>query len=369
LYRDTADYILLVAFFALLSLFTAYYPLGGSVMQIRRAVSTRFRRILVTAAALLVVCGVATPFALSQLHHPGKVLGTSASAAHTGSPKVATPTPASSTPKSTPTARSTPSATPGARLSLDDPRLKELANELVDTAENSTTQWWKQYRYIEHLPDGRGYTAGLVGFCSGTGDMLELVKYYDQIAPGNILHQYVPELERLDAAYAAHNYDVNPVSGDVSGLGPNFVSNWQHAADTDPLLREAQRWERDRVYFDPAKKLAKEDGLHALGLYAYYDASVNMGSALYGGFLSIRTAAMKVAQTPAQGGDEGKYLNAFLHARLDAMNASGDYGPIRRVEVQLQFVSEKKLDLQFPLKFRMYRGDYFDITALPTPHD
>nr|WP_318767307.1 chitosanase [Lactiplantibacillus carotarum] len=40
---------------------------------------------------------------------------------------------------------------------------------LVSSAENSSLDYRQQYRYIEDIHDGRGYTAGIIGFTSGTG--------------------------------------------------------------------------------------------------------------------------------------------------------------------------------------------------------
>ncbi|MEU3356489.1 chitosanase, partial [Streptomyces sp. NPDC037389] len=70
-------------------------------------------------------------------------------------------------------------------IQLDDPAKKEIAMQLVSSAENSTLDWKAQYRYIEDIGDGRGYTAGIIGFCSGTGDMLDLVESYAERSPGN----------------------------------------------------------------------------------------------------------------------------------------------------------------------------------------
>jgi chitosanase len=61
---------------------------------------------------------------------------------------------------------------------LDDPAKKEIAMQIVGTNEYSSKNWRKQYKKIEDIHDGRGYTAGIIGFCSGTGDMLELVNYW-----------------------------------------------------------------------------------------------------------------------------------------------------------------------------------------------
>ena len=57
------------------------------------------------------------------------------------------------------------------------------ALELVASAENSTLDWRAQFGYIEDIRDGRGYTGGIVGFTSGTGDMLEVVRLYTRLRP------------------------------------------------------------------------------------------------------------------------------------------------------------------------------------------
>ena len=70
---------------------------------------------------------------------------------------------------------------------LHNAREKEIAMELVSSAENSSLNWRAQYRYIEDIHDGRGYTAGIIGFTSGTGDMLEVVKLYSRAEANNPL--------------------------------------------------------------------------------------------------------------------------------------------------------------------------------------
>ena len=57
--------------------------------------------------------------------------------------------------------------------------------ELVSSAENSSLDWRAQYRYIQDIDDGRGYTGGIIGFCSGTGDMLQVVRRYTRAKPHN----------------------------------------------------------------------------------------------------------------------------------------------------------------------------------------
>jgi chitosanase len=198
-----------------------------------------------------------------------------------------------------------------ASAGLDDAHKKEIAMELVSSAENSSLDWKAQYKYIEDIGDGRGYTAGIIGFCSGTGDMLDLVTLYNQRKPGNALSKYLPALRKVNG------------TDSHSGLGSAFVSAWRTAAK-DTVFQQAQNDERDRVYFNPAVRQAKTDGLRALGQFIYYDAIVMHGPGTdpvsFGG---IRKTATKKAKTPAQGGNETTYLNAFLDAREAAMLTEG----------------------------------------------
>jgi len=84
---------------------------------------------------------------------------------------------------------------------LNDPAKKEIAMELVSSAENSSLDWKAQYSYIEDIGDGRGYTGGLIGFCSGTGDMLQLVRAYVAAAPGDPLAPFLPALSQVDVPH------------------------------------------------------------------------------------------------------------------------------------------------------------------------
>ncbi|MFC0438138.1 chitosanase [Kutzneria buriramensis] len=232
---------------------------------------------------------------------------------------------------------------------LNDPAKKEIAMELVSSAENSSLDWKAQYAYIEDIHDGRGYTAGIIGFCSGTGDMLELVRDYAQREPGNVLAKYLPALEAVNGS---ESHD---------GLDPTFKDDWASAA-SDPVFQQAQNDERDRVYFDPAVSQAKQDGLGALGQFIYYDAIVMHGPGTGGtSFGGIRATAMQNAQTPAQGGDEVTYLNAFLDARKAAMLTEAAHSDTTRVDTEQRvFLNNGNLALNPPLHWQVY-GQPFDI--------
>ncbi|MFJ2739761.1 chitosanase [Streptomyces sp. NPDC087440] len=233
-----------------------------------------------------------------------------------------------------------------ASAGLRDPARKEIAMRLVSSAENSSLEWRKQYRYIEDIGDGRGYTAGIIGFCSGTGDMLELVEHYSSAKPGNVLEKYLPALRKVNG------------SDSHRGLGSAFVRDWEKAAD-DRDFREAQDHERDRVYFDPAVRRAQQDGLGALGQFVYYDAMVMHGAGGPDGFDAIRRAALEKAASPARGGDQGTYLNAFLDVRRKTMKREAAHEDTSRIDTaQRDFVRAGNFDLRTPLTWKVYGDGY-----------
>lgn len=230
---------------------------------------------------------------------------------------------------------------------LNDPKKKEIAMELVSSAENSDLNWRKQYAYIEDIGDGRGYTAGIIGFCSGTGDMLDVVNDYNDAEPGNILAKYLPALRKVNG------------SDSHAGLGDAFERDWKTAAK-DTTFQTSQNDIRDSEYFDPSVSQAQADGLRTLGQFIYYDAIVMHGpgssSDSFGG---IRKAAMKKAKTPAQGGDETTYLNAFLDARKKVMQQEAAHSDTSRIDTeQRKFLKEGNLDLNTPLSWSVYGDPY-----------
>ncbi|MFB0614446.1 chitosanase [Streptomyces sp. AGS-58] len=230
---------------------------------------------------------------------------------------------------------------------LDDPAKKEIAMQLVSSAENSSLDWKAQYKYIEDIGDGRGYTAGIIGFCSGTGDMLDLVQLYTDRKPGNVLAKYLPALRRVDG------------SDSHDGLDPAFPKDWRKAAQ-DSAFQQAQNDERDRVYFNPAVTQGRTDGLRALGQFIYYDALVMHGDGDDPtSFRNIRKRALRTAKPPAQGGNETTYLNAFLDARVWAMKQEEAHSDTSRVDTaQRVFLRKGNLDLNTPLDWKVYGDSY-----------
>ncbi|HEY3985996.1 chitosanase [Cedecea sp.] len=229
------------------------------------------------------------------------------------------------------------------------PAKREIAMQLVSSAENASLDWRKQYAYIEDIDDDRGYTAGLIGFTSANGDMLDVVARYTSMRAGNPLSDYLPALKALAAEDdSAH-----------TGLDPDFVGAWKQAAK-DPAFRAAQDQILSEQYLKPAVEQAKEDGLGPLGQFIYYDALVMHGPGrqreAFGG---IRAAAKAVAKTPAHGGSEKAWLNAFLDARVMIMRKEKAHEETSRVELeQRRFLNEGNYSLTPPLRWRTNDEDF-----------
>ena len=232
-----------------------------------------------------------------------------------------------------------------AQTDLTNPAKKDIAMQLVSSAENSTLDWRSQFSYIQDIGDGRGYTAGLIGFTTGTADLLELVQTYTRKYANNGLAKYLPAL--------------NTVNGTDShqGLDPGFKAAWRAEAAL-PAFQNAQEKERDDVYFTPAVALAKQDGLRALGQFAYYDAAVVHG---FNGLRAIRKRTLARAQPPANHGSEATYLNAFLDERVVEMKKEAAHSNVSRIEAaQRIFLNAGNFNLKPPLDWHVY-GDAFHI--------
>ena len=238
---------------------------------------------------------------------------------------------------------------PSSSSNISEGILRKEVFALVSSAENSDTDYTKQYEYIEDIGDGRGYTAGIIGFTSGTGDLLDVVEHYTELKPNNELEKYIPALKKVNGT-DSHN-----------GLGEAFEKAWRAAAKTDEMI-QAQNDILDEQYMFPAVEYANKDGLSPLGQYIYYDALVVHGSGdSEDCFEAIRDAALEKEQTPSDGGDEADYLNAFLDARIPIMQLEEAHSDLSRIDAQRKFLNEENFDLKLPLEWKMY-GDDFSLT-------
>ena len=231
--------------------------------------------------------------------------------------------------------------------SIMNDEYRRIFYSLVSSAENSSLDYDEQYTYIEDIGDGRGYTAGIIGFTSGTGDLLEVVNKYIELKPeDNELEKYVSALERVNG------------TDSHEGLEDSFVADWISASENQEMIT-AQNFILDEMYLNPAIEFAKEDGLSMLRTFIYYDAFVVHGPGddedSFGG---IRGAAQNNAVTPAKGGDETEYLLAFLDARTTIMLKEEAHSDLSRIVAQKKFISEGNFTLSLPISWTMY-GDNF----------
>ena len=231
--------------------------------------------------------------------------------------------------------------------SIAEGTLREEVFALVSSAENSSTDYTQQYQYIEDIGDGRGYTAGIIGFTTGTGDLLDVVNRYTELKPDNELEKYIPALQEVNG------------SDSHEGLGDKFEEAWEKAAQSEEMI-QAQNDILDEQYMHPAMDYAKEDGVSPLGQYIYYDALVVHGSGdSKDSFEAIRNAALEEKKTPSDGGNETDYLTAFLDARVPVMKMEEAHSDLSRLDAQRKFLREKKWNLELPLEWTMYGEVYY----------
>lgn len=233
--------------------------------------------------------------------------------------------------------------------------LRKEVFALVSSAENSTLDYARQYSYIEDIHDGRGYTAGIIGFTSKNGDLLDVIRYYTRLSPHNPLKKYIPALERVKST-ASHK-----------GLDSNFVKAWKKVGQSSKMI-QSQNHILNKQYMNPAISNAKKDHLSPLGQYIYYDALVVHGDGMdTDSFGGIRKAALAKAKTPSQGGSEAHYLYTFLKVRAKVMQKEEAHQDLSRIKAQRKFIKEKKWNLQLPLAWTMY-GDHFYLTQDKLKH-
>ncbi|WP_052229866.1 chitosanase [Streptomyces sp. CT34] len=185
-----------------------------------------------------------------------------------------------------------------------------MMDDITAVFENGATV--PQYAYITDLHDGCGYTAGWIGFCSQSGDMLGLVKSYNAAAPHNVLAKYTTVLQRL----------ADSGSEDTGALGGAFVRDWKKAA-LDPAFRRLQIQVGHDTYLTPARKLGAQEGVKSeLGLENLFDTALMMGQGAddCDGMVKIAHETDKaLGGNPASGVNEATWLARFNTVRRKHM--------------------------------------------------
>lgn len=229
------------------------------------------------------------------------------------------------------------------------PELKVTCLQLTTACENSSGTF--DYNYAENIGDGRGITFGIIGFTTGTYDGNELIKYYTQLNPNNTLAKYIPSLDKIDNG----KHDSEGKSDDTTGL-ENFISDVQ--ACSDPLFKQAQLYELNVHYWNPAIKVANSMGAkNNLTLAFIYDMCVNHGED--GAQDYVDRVKKDLGGTPVTGVDENDFLYALMDYRYDDL-AKDDPEGKDRVKAFEKLLDEENLDIKAPFEFTVY-GDTYTI--------
>ena len=228
---------------------------------------------------------------------------------------------------------------------LAESNAKNAMLQMTTTLENSGTQL--QWNYAENINDGRGITFGCIGFCTGTYDGNILVKYYTTLNTNNPLVKYIPALDKIDAgSHNAAGGDGNP---SVTGLD-GFINDVHNC--NDPLFKQAQLYELDEMYYNPAIAEANAIGAkYPLTQALLYDASVREGP---DGMKSLVSKSGSIS-------DEVSFDRNFISQYTDALKKEG-LGDTDRMAGFTTVLNSGNYNLVTPFKFTAY-GDTFTITG------
>lgn len=254
---------------------------------------------------------------------------------------------------------------PGEAYEPFTPEQRQLATKLLAIFENRATSL--QYAYAENIEDGRGFTVGAVGFTTGTGDALEVIRTYERLAqrePGDRRRaqrvaefgRFAPILERL------HQLPLNdPGRGSVEGLD-RFDRIWTRTAEQDPLFRAAQDSVAEELYYTPALRFAHMVGLRTgLGKAAVLDAIVQHGGGEDpDGLPAMLTTVYEERGEPNGVIDERRWIARFLELREAVLSCArtpetreGWRASRTRVDVYQQLLDSGNIHLQAPLTFML----------------
>ncbi|KAJ1664957.1 hypothetical protein EV178_003636 [Coemansia sp. RSA 1646] len=179
---------------------------------------------------------------------------------------------------------------------------KDIAIRITGIYENGDTD--VHYDYCENLDDGRGFTAGIAGFCSGTGDGWDVIQEYKKLTGSyGDFEAMAADLEK----YASSESD------STSGI-ENYCKVWESLGKSDKNFQKAQDNIRDQLYYDPAEKAAAELGLKFdVSQGQIFDTGIEHGTGDDGDGMLTLIKNTNSAFTSDQTGDSGSTLTINGH--------------------------------------------------------
>lgn len=220
--------------------------------------------------------------------------------ANSGSP------PVQLAPQPTPQPQPAPTGAPPSYTSLSFKGLSDVQIQVIlqltSIFENSTTDL--AFDYAEDIKDGRGYTFGFVGFCSGTGDGSQMLEEYSRLINNSDSEttRYLNAMKAIDA----QGKDMNP---SLVGLD-NFVAYVKKNGKKNEWI-QANLNIANKLYVIPSQKKATELNLvSALSRGQLYDCYLNQGES---GALAL------IKKTGPNNNNESAWIQKFLQTRYDLM--------------------------------------------------
>ncbi|KAJ2237125.1 hypothetical protein IWW45_001243 [Coemansia sp. RSA 485] len=203
--------------------------------------------------------------------------------------------------------------------------------------------------------DGRGITAGIAGFCTGTGDAWEMIKIYHQLSGGT--DDFSP-MDSILEKYANSNSDSQ------AGL-EDYCKVFADLGKNDAKFRQAQDKIRDETYLAPSQKLADQVGLKlSISQGQMYDTGLMHGPGDDPDGLASIIKETSESFTSNQTGDSGStltingnqvdeivWLKKFLEVRSDHLtnprdpeNQGGNYWAqtLYRIESYQNAIDQKE---------------------------
>ncbi|KAJ2390065.1 hypothetical protein H4S02_002051, partial [Coemansia sp. RSA 2611] len=175
---------------------------------------------------------------------------------------------------------------------------KDIALRLTNVYENGDTEF--HYDYCENINDGRGFTAGIAGFCTGTADAWEVIKEYHKLTGGN--DDFTP-MDGLLEKYALAEDE------STSGI-EDYCSVWEKLGQSDKKFQQAQDTIRDQMYYNPSQKEADKLGAKLdVTRGEIYDTGIQHGTGEGEDGLAALIGYTNAAFSSDQTGDSGSTLS------------------------------------------------------------
>ncbi|KAJ2080973.1 hypothetical protein H4R24_002690 [Coemansia sp. RSA 988] len=144
---------------------------------------------------------------------------------------------------------------------------RDIALRITNVYENGDTEF--HYDYCENLQDGRGFTAGISGYCTGTGDAWQVIQQYHKLTGGK------DDFSIMDMTLQKYSD-----SGSDSTIGlENYCKVWTKLGKSDSRFQQAQDIVRNKLYYNPSQKYADDLGLQLdISRAQMYDTAIEHGT-------------------------------------------------------------------------------------------